>query len=123
MILGNAFLLSEAKGVDSMFDYMYEDDVQVMQMIYIPKRLFSSHAYSKLSAKAKVLYALLLGSSEREGMTKPLYSDYSIREICDDLCCSSNEAAELLTELSMYKLIAYGKDRIIVNDFEEREGL
>ena len=72
-----------------MFDYMYEDDVQVMQMIYIPKRLFSSPAYSKLSAKAKVLYALLLGSSEREGMTKPLYSDYSIREICDDLCCSS----------------------------------
>lgn len=105
-----------------MFDYMYEKDVRAMQSIIIPKRLFSCRRYAKLSALAKVLYALLLDSCEDTDINNRPFAVYSIQEICEDFCCTANEAMELLTELTSYDLICCERGRIYVNDFEESEG-
>jgi hypothetical protein len=102
-----------------MFDYLYADDVKSMQMITIPKLLFSSPEYILLSAKSKVLYALLLESRDECTDTVRPYADYKIHEICDDLCCSSSEAAAMLSELHAFGLIQCEGGRVYVNDFEK----
>ncbi|MBQ8960301.1 MAG: replication initiator protein A [Ruminococcus sp.] len=100
-----------------MFDYLYEKDVAAMQTIIIPKVLFSSDKFSKLSAEAKVLYALLLGCFENGCQ----YARYSVQKIRNDLCCSAERAAELLTELSDFHLIQFENNRINVISLWERE--
>ena len=102
-----------------MFDYLYKEDVESMQMITIPKKLFSNPEYIMLSVNAKVLYGLLLEScDECMDIMRP-YADYTVQEICDSLCCSSAEAAAMLSELHAFGLIECESGRFYVNDFEK----
>lgn len=98
-----------------MFDYIYADDVKAMQTIIIPKKLFSDPAYSSLSAEAKVLYSILLADSEENHFC----SDYSISDICCDLCCSRNTAEKILKELIHFGLVYFNQNNMMIVNFEE----
>lgn len=104
-----------------MFEYLYEQDIKAMEMIMIPKLLFSSPQFIPLSAQAKVLYALLLDNCEDCGNTDRPYTKMPMYEICEDMCCSSVEAAEMLQELTDFGLICIEGSRVYVNDFKRTE--
>ena len=104
-----------------MFEYLYEQDIKAMEMIMLPKLLFSSPQFIMLSAQAKVLYAILLDSCEEGAGTDRPSTTMPIYEICEDMCCSSAEAAEMLRELADFGLICCEGSVVYVNDFKRTE--
>lgn len=103
-----------------MFDYLYEQDIRAMQVITVPKMLFSAPQFILLSAQAKVLYAVLLESCDDRNSERPCTS-IPIYEICDDMCCSASEAVKMLKELSDFGLICVDNEKIFINDFKRTE--
>lgn len=97
-----------------MFDYLYEKDITAMQVITIPKILFSCPDYSELSAEAKVLYAILIDHRNQAdilGNSSKLVT-YTIEEICEDFCCTIPSAERMLNELAAFGLIHHNSSNI-----------
>lgn len=111
-----------------MFDCLYEKDITAMQMIMVPKMLFSCLEFSGLSAETKVLYMILIDRRNQADKLGILNSGYSlvtcmIEEICENFCCDVSSAKKMLDKLLNFRLIQHNGSKIrFIDKISEREG-
>lgn len=94
---------------DIKFDYFYGNESENFQFYQIPKVLFKSDPFRKLSSEAKILYSLMLDRtslSRKNGWIDKknrVYIIYSNDSIAEDLGCSSGTVTKLKAELNSEK--------------------
>ena len=88
-----------------MFDYIYGNEGEQFSYYRIPKLLFTSEVFNRMSAESKVLYSILLDRVtvslknnwiDEEGK---VYIICTVDEIMADLNCGKNKAIQLVAEL------------------------
>ena len=93
------------------FDYIYEEQSQQFLLYKIPKELFTSKQFEKLSTEGKVLYGLLLDrvslSIENQWIDDNgrVYIIYTLAAICAALRCSEKSAIKYMAELEDIGLV------------------
>ena len=106
------------------FDYIYEEQSQQFLFYKIPKELFTSEQFEKLSTEGKVLYGLLLDrvslSIENQWIDDNgrVYIIYTLAAICAALRCSEKSAIKYMAELEDIGLVerirqGFGKPTLI----------
>lgn len=106
------------------FDYIYEEQSQQFLFYKIPKELFTSKQFEKLSTEGKVLYGLLLDrvslSIENQWIDDNgrVYIIYTLAAICAALRCSEKSAIKYMAELEDIGLVerirqGFGKPTLI----------
>ena len=106
------------------FDYIYEEQSQQFLFYKIPKELFTSEQFEKLSTEGKVLYGLLLDrvslSIENQWIDDNgrVYIIYTLAAICVALRCSEKSAIKYMAELEDIGLVerirqGFGKPTLI----------
>ena len=106
------------------FDYIYEEQSQQFLFYKIPKELFTSKQFEKLSTEGKVLYGLLLDrvslSIENQWIDENgrVYIIYTLAAICAALRCSEKSAIKYMAELEDIGLVerirqGFGKPTLI----------
>ena len=91
------------------FDYFYGIEADQFTFYRIPRILVKDDRFRNLSSDAKLLYGLLLDRmslSMRNGWVDEknrTYIVYKIGHIAEDLNCSEDKAARVLTELDSKK--------------------
>ena len=90
-------------------DYLYGDEAAQFTFFKIPRQLFDSPRFKRLSAAAKLLYGLLLDRmslSARNGWhdnAGRVHIYYTVKEVCQDIGCGRSKAMRLLAELDNMK--------------------
>ena len=88
-----------------MFDYIYGNEGEQFSFYRIPKLLFTSDVFNRMSAESKILYGILLDRvsvSLKNGWIDEggkVYIICTVDEIMDDLHCGKNKAIQLMAEL------------------------
>ena len=83
-------------------DYFYGDEAAQFTFFKIPRQLFDSPRFKRLSAAAKLLYGLLLDRmslSARNGWhdnAGRVHIYYTVKEVCQDIGCGRSKAMRLL---------------------------
>lgn len=91
------------------FDYYYGDESGQFSFCRIPRQLITGKPFKRLSADAKLLYALMLermGLSARNGWYDEqgrVFIYYTVNEIRAVLNCGNDKAIKLLAELDTVK--------------------
>lgn len=99
-----------------------------MQVITIPKILFSHPNFLKLSTEAKVLYAILIDRKNQADKIGFLSSDHSLvtyttEEICEDFCYAAPSVERMFDKLMDFGLIQHNGSNIrLIDKKSEREG-
>lgn len=90
-------------------DYFCGNESAQFTFFKLPRQLISNPQFKCLSADAKMLYGMLLDRmslSARNGWHDDagrVYIYYTVKEVCQDLCCGRNKAMRLLAELDTVK--------------------
>lgn len=87
------------------FDYFYGQQSEQFSFYRIPKILFTSNYFGKISTDAKLLYGIMLDRmslSQKNGWCDEenrVYIIFTIESIMESLGCGRNKACQLLSEL------------------------
>lgn len=95
----------------AMLDYFYGDEAEQYTFYRIPKVLFTTPAYRRISSDAKILYGLMLdrmGLSVRNGWLDDcnrVFIYFTLEDALEYLCCGHTKAVSLFGELDKSGLI------------------
>ena len=91
------------------FDYFYGNEAEQFTFYRIPKILITSPHFKKISDSAKLLYGLMLDRmslSIRNGWLDDdnrAYIFFTTNEVMEQMCCGTEKATKMLTELDSEK--------------------
>ena len=91
------------------FDYFYGNEAEQFTFYRIPKILITSPHFKKISDSAKLLYGLMLDRmslSIRNGWLDDdnrAYIFFTTNDIMEQMCCGTEKATKMLTELDSEK--------------------
>ena len=96
-----------------MFDYIRKSDVIKMQIVTVPRVLFSSQRFQDLSPMAKILYAMLREATAVEDTRR---NPHMYTDICMDLNSTADAVAVWMHELAEYQLVTIDGNSLCVHD-------
>ena len=88
-----------------MFDYIYGDEGEQFSFYRIPKLLFTSDVFNRMSAESKILYGIMLDrvtvSLKNNWIDEAgrVYIICTVEEIMESLNCGNKKACQLMAEL------------------------
>ena len=94
-----------------MYDYFKAGEQEQYQFLQLPWMLIKDEQFRKLSDGAKILYSLLLNRtslSAKNGWIDEednIYIVFTIEEITEELCCATEKATKIMTELKNIGLL------------------
>ena len=98
-----------------MFDYIRKSDVIKMQIVTVPRVLFSSQRFQDLSPMAKILYAMLREATADEDTRR---NPHMYTDICMDLNSTAGAVAVWMHELAEYQLVTIDGNSVCVHDID-----